>query len=595
MKRNLTVVVLLALIVALPFAFRRSESPGDWVPGDPVLTVISPHNEAIRSEFGRAFSTWHQTHYGRPVKIDWRALGGTTEIMRYLAGEYVSAFRAWRLAEGQSWPGNGGDLILDRRFNPGQPPAGTQAENAVWTVQKELYEAFRQTDDASRFGCRIDVFFGGGVYDHNVAAEQGLIVPPWPADSPPPDLYADAAGGAELIPAALGGEVWRTDRFFGTALSSFGIVFNRDRLTDLGIPDPPARWEDLTDPRYFRQLGVADPTKSGSIAKAFEMIVYEQCSRAVRRAGFDAAAIATFEQRWLENGNNPPPDSPAAYQEAIAQGWREGVSVVQLIGANARYFTDGAGRVPVDVSMGNAAAGLAIDFYGRFQAEVTTPPDGIPHMGYVTPADGAGVSADPISLLRGAASPELGRRFIMFVLGEDGQKLWNYRVGTPGGPQSYALRRLPIRRDFYPCPTNTVFQSRYTQHCRYTADDLGAPGIDPYVQAAGFVYHPRWTGAHFGVHRYLIRAMCMDAGEELHAAWSHILENGGPARQPAAMALLRRLPDLPEPLTWQSAPGLVRRYAPIDFMREWSQFFRRSYREAYAAVVVEPAAKGGRP
>ncbi len=591
MKRNLAVIVMLAVIIALPFCFRRREEPGDWTPGDPVLTVISPHNEAIRHEFGQAFSAWHQARYGQPVRIDWRAIGGTTEIMRYLGAEYVSAFRAWWLAQGRDWPAHGGELILDRRFQPGNPPAAPEARTA-WDRQQALHGAFRAHDDPARFGARIDVFFGGGVYDHGVAAGQGLLVPPWPAESPPPGLLALPDDGPLLIPAGLGGETWRSEHFFGTAMSTFGIVYNLDRLADLGIATPPARWEDLADPRYFRQLGVADPTKSGSIAKAFEMIVHEQCHRAVERAGFTMADAVRFEQLLRAGGEAAATGVPAAYQAAIEAGWQEGLFLVQRIGANARYFTDAAGKVPVDVSMGNAAAGLAIDFYGRYQAEVTTPPGGLPRMHYVTPEGGSSVSADPIGLLRGAREPELGRRFITFVLGEEGQKLWNYRVGAPGGPRTYALRRLPIRRDFYPSTASAHLQARYEAHRPYTVDALGAPAIDPYALAERFHYHSRWTGAHFGVHRYLIRAMCMDAGEELRAAWRHILDHGGPARQPAAMALLQRLPDLPEPLDWQSAPGMVRRHNPIDFMREWTRFFRRSYREAQAAVVTTG---GGRP
>ena len=59
---------------------------------------------------------------------------------------------------------------------------------------------------------------------------------------------------------------------------------------------------------------------------------------------------------------------PVSYQDAIEQGWIDGVRLMQRIGANARYFTDTSTKIPVDVSMGNAAAGLAIDFYGRYQS-----------------------------------------------------------------------------------------------------------------------------------------------------------------------------------------------------------------------------------
>ena len=41
-----------------------------------------------------------------------------------------------------------------------------------------------------------------------------------------------------------------------------------------------------------------------------------------------------------------------------------------LIAANGRYFTDSAPQVPNDVGNGDAAAGIAIDFYGRVYQEV---------------------------------------------------------------------------------------------------------------------------------------------------------------------------------------------------------------------------------
>ena len=96
MVRNVFILLLLAAIIALPFIFRQPPPQGDWKPGDPVLVIVSPHNEAIRYEFAQGFSKWHQAHFGTPVKIDWRNIGGTTEISRYLASEYAAATRAWK-------------------------------------------------------------------------------------------------------------------------------------------------------------------------------------------------------------------------------------------------------------------------------------------------------------------------------------------------------------------------------------------------------------------------------------------------------------------------------------------------------------------
>ena len=48
-------------------------------------------------------------------------------------------------------------------------------------------------------------------------------------------------------------------QWFGTALSSFGIVYNRDVLQHLELPEPRT-WSDLRDPRYRGWIVLADPT-----------------------------------------------------------------------------------------------------------------------------------------------------------------------------------------------------------------------------------------------------------------------------------------------------------------------------------------------
>ena len=588
MFRNLAIVLITAAVVALPFLLRPAEEASAWRPGDPTIVIVTPHNEAVRTEFARGFSAWHHERFGKPVRIDWRAIGGTSEIMRYLVAEYTAAFRTWWKSEGHPWSADAARAIVDRKFKPDHPPAGAGDDPgamAKWNRVRDAHLAFRETDDAANFTAKIDIFFGGGTYDHGKAFRQGLSVPPWPDDASPPDTLRTAEG-AVLIPAGLSGETWRDRAMFGNAVSTFGIVYNFDRLHDLGIENPPRTWRDLTSPAYIRQIGVADPTKSGSIAKAFEMIIHQQCYNAVRDAGYSDRQIDAWESAINDARLDPgvlPHGVPAEYQDAMETGWREGLRVVQLIGANARYFTDSASKVPIDVSTGDAAAGLAIDFYGRYQAECSLSPDGEARMTYVTPAGGSSVSADPISLLRGAENRELAVRFIEFVLSEDGQRLWTYRPGTPGGPHRFALRRLPIRRDFYPSDDAT-FAARAAEHAEHAADPLDDPAVNPYRLAEDFTYRHRWTARHFGVHRDLIRAMCLDAADELKEAWQAIVAHGGPQAQPEAMALLQRLPDVPEPLAWRSALAIPRAHDRLDYMRDWTGFFRASYREARRAV-----------
>lgn len=601
--RHLGILWIAALVVALPFLLREPAEELAWREGDPVLFVISPHNEAIRREFGRAFSAWHAERYGPPVKVEWLAVGGTSEIARYLNAQFVSAARAWWRAPGRPWPPGAAEALHDRRFDPRRPPevpreegetgAAHEARRAAaaqtWEELAALHTAFRATDDPAAFTARIDVFFGGGQYDHAKAFGQGLTVPPWPPGDPPAGLLA-AEDGTPLLPEAVGGETWRGPGYFGAAVSTFGICYNPDRLRDLGVPHPPAAWADLAAPAYLGQLGVADPTKSGSIAKAFEMIVHQQCGNAVARAGFAAADVERFEAAFAA-ARLPPGELPAgvppAYQEAVERGWIDGLNLIRLIGANARYFTDGASQVPIDVSAGRAAAGLAIDFYARYQAECSRAPDGSERMYYVTPPGGSSVSADPVSLLRGAEHRELGVRFLRFVLGEEGQRLWTYRPGEPGGPHTFALRRLPIRRDFYPSE-DPAMQARHEEHARHAADPLGAPDVNPYALAARFTYRPRWTAAHFGIHRDIVKAMCLDAFEELRAAWAAIILRGGPGANPEAMAALLALPGGDDALTWRTALQIPRERDRLAYLRDWTRYFRAQYRRA------EALASGGR-
>ncbi len=581
--KTAAILATCALIVGLPFLLRPRGEFANWHAGDPEVVIISPHNEAIRREFGAAFSAWHREHYGQSVRVDWRTIGGTTEIMRYLSGEYGAAFRAWWKRQNRPWVEGALSAVFDGGFNRKAPPpeAATDAtlRNRVETL-KSMWDAFRGADDAHAFGCGIDLFFGGGTYDHGKACDQGFIVPPWPPEQAPPGLLT-AADGAALIPERMGGEAWRTAAYFGTCLSTFGICYNLDRIRELGLAHPPTAWSDLADPAYRGQIGVGDPMKSGSLAKAFEMIIHEQCRRAVGAAGFSEEDITALEASMARpHRPEAAPDQRAAeYQAAVARGWLNGVRLVQRISANARYFTDAAGKVPIDVSMGAAAAGLAIDFYGRYQAETSRAPDGTARMAYVTPVGGSSVSADPVSLLRGAPHREIAVRFMVFVLGEEGQKLWNYAPGAPGGPRKYALRRLPIRRDFYPSDIPAM-QAACERHAAHTVDPLADPAVNPYALASAFTYRPRWTAAHFSVHRQLIKAMCMDAGDELRAAWQAIVEHGGPAANPAAIAALERLPERPEPLTWESAKTISKRHDPLDYTLEWTLFFRGSYRAA---------------
>lgn len=568
-KRIIGVILAAVIMVALPFIFRKPADAGIWHDGDPVLIAISPHNEAIRQEFADGFSRWHEKKYGKPVRIDWRNIGGTTEIMRYLSSEYIGSMQGWWERQGGHWPANGGSVILA----PAKPAESNALELAIWS-------AFRTNDCPDIASSGIDLFFGGGVFDHNDAEQKGLTVRPWPTDEDiPVGIFRDERG-VELVPKELSGEICRSDVFFGSVLSTFGICANPDRLRDLGIEESPETWKALADTKLFGNVGVTDPTKSGSVSKAFEMIVQQTMTEHMHACGYDEATITSNETAIAKTPDIIKLDDYfAKYQSCVEEGWLKGMNLIRLIGANARYFTDSAGKVPIDVGMGATAAGICIDFFGRFQAEYTRTVDGKTHMTYITPKGGSCVSADPLSLLRGAPNRELAVHFIEYVFSIDGQRLWNTKVGAEGGPGKFALRRLPIRRDFYPSD-DAVFNEAAKINSADSSDDLVSPDVNPFKLADTFTYRPRWSARHFGKQRDIIRAMCLDSGDELRVAWKEIIDHGGPDANPEAMKALLRMPTRPVQLDWNSAVNEYKKIKRLDYMRIWTSEMRANYREA---------------
>jgi ABC-type Fe3+ transport system substrate-binding protein len=531
LRRILIATVPLAIIVALPLAMRR-----DTVQDDPhaeQLVIVSPHNEAIRWEFENAFQKYCRETYNRNVDIDWRTPGGTSEIVRYLRGGYVAAFRQEWERQGKRWSAQVEAACLNRKLKKDD-------------ASPEAWEA-RQAFLASSVGVGIDILYGGGQYDLGNLAKEGVLVPSGVRQRHPEWF----TGKEPILSDGLSGEIWADpeDRYYGACLSSFGICYNLDRLAalDYDIKDPaalPDSWEDLADPRLFGQVGVADPSKSGSITKCFEMLIQQRMAQTVAAAGPNLSR----EQKLA----------------ALSQGWVDAMGLIRRIGGNARYFTFSASKVPVDVARGNLAAGMCIDFYGGTQAEWEQQHVGHQTMRYVTPAGGSSISADPIGILRGAPHRELAELFIDFVLSREGQRLWNYRVGEPGGPEQYALRRPPIRRDMY------------------SAEDrshMSDPDAQPFALAQEFDYHGGWTGPLFGLIRVQLRAMVIDTHPELRRAWRAILDAGGPQAVPDAMAALRTLPfGFAE--ARDEAKHIRMPEERVFRMRAWSEFFRASYLEA---------------
>lgn len=508
------VLVGVAVLVLAPVLLRQEAREAVSARAGDVLVVVTPHNEPIRQEMARGFNRWRREKGRGQVVFDWRSWGGTSDLVRGVVAAYE--------AEGR------------RAAAAGQTPGGVG----------------------------YDVFFGGGVFEHSRMAK-GLIVagpqgPVTVAVLEPLGLPAEML--TQVFPqATLGGEPLYDPelRWVGVALSSFGIVYNRDVLQMLGLGEPRT-WADLIDEKEGRYRGwviLADPAQSGSVATTYETIL--------RR-----------------------------------MGWEEGWAVLRRMGANAQNFVQYASGVPASVAAGEAAAGTCIDFYGRYEAG-TVPGQ---RVGYVDPKGMTAVTADPAAVFHGAPHGELANEFVAWLLSAEAQRLWQRRRGTEGGPQEFELRRLPVRRDLY------VDQEMALWTDAANAFEIAEP-------------LPEGTPSYFSLVAPVMHAMVIDVLPELQAAWTALLEEPDgerkqrmleafdalpqelrvrwpdgelaqswrsamadpkhPRHEEAAAALNELVARLTRP--WQEDPD--RRYQD---QQRWMQFFKAQYEKA--ALGGEPSA-----
>jgi len=299
-----------------------------------MLVVISPHNVDIEKEYETAFSRYHAIHYGKRIKIEWRDVGGgSTAILRHLRNVYANSDRSG-----------------------------------------------------------IDIAWGGGEYNFQVMAEEGILQ----KMKIGPDVIEQIPGvfnGLEMID--------REKRWCGSAVSGFGFLFNQQLLKRMKLKNPE-KWEDLGGAGFFGLVGLADPTMSGSAAASYEMILQ---------------SAKTWEQGWAK--------------------------LLNILG-NVKRFYAGAGDAAEAIPSGEVAISTCIDFYGINR--VSKYPD---TLRYISPKGQTAFNPDPIAILKNPPHPESAQRMVDFILSLPGQALWALPVGHPDGPVRFSLGRLPIRKDVY--------------------------------------------------------------------------------------------------------------------------------------------------
>jgi hypothetical protein len=182
-------------------------------------------------------------------------------------------------------------------------------------------------------------------------------------------------------------------------------------------------------------------------------------------------------------------------------------------------------------------------------------------------------SVDPIALLRGAKNRAVAVAFIEYVLSMDGQKLWNFKPGTPGGPQRFALRRLPVRRDFY----------RETEWRAWRSD----PNEAPFEDGDPLIYRDAWTGRYFREMALIIRIMCQDTHPELKRAWRAIVAAPEP-RRAQALAVMQDLSAVDYGRTTKEIRarlGARNKVEEVRLAKELADFFRKNYARAAAIAA----------
>lgn len=475
MSKKILIFLFLSFVIILPFAFQKG---GDKLVenAEETLVIITPHNEDIRFEFTNGFKEWYFNKTGKKVAFDWRVLGGSQEIFRFLNAQYANAFELyWTKTLKRRWSEGMQDSFANPKITlPNNPKDDTPAQS--------VRRAFLNSNVTSG----IDVLFGGGEIEVSEQAAIGNLVPSGIMELHPHWFTED------VIPEILGGtHYWdRQGRWQGIAQSGFGIIFNRDALSQLDHNDEPNQWNDLADPRFFGEIALADPMVSASSNRIFDMMFQQKVQDVLREKHLDV-------------------NSKSDVAEALNEGWNRALKLIQLVCANGRYFTDSSTKPVLDVSAGDCAVGVSIDFYGLYQEENLRIRSDSSRFGFVYPKGGTVPTADVVAMLRGAPNPQLALAFIEYTLSVEGQKLWAFKIGTPGGPIRHALRRLPIRKDLY---TNEFYDYRSN------------PDLNAYKDVGDFVYHAEWSTPVFKVLRFLIKVAFIDTHKELVRAWKEIID-----------------------------------------------------------------------
>ena len=176
--------------------------------------------------------------------------------------------------------------------------------------------------------------------------------------------------------------------YFGFAISGYGLMWNKNYVQARKLP-APKEWTDLTNPRYYGDLVISAPSRSGTTHLTVEVILQ-------------------------------------------AYDWDKGWALLLNSGGNMGAITERSFGVPEAVISGQYGIGVVIDFFGLSAIASGQPVDFVyPSLTSVVPAS--------VGIVKNAPNMENAKAFVNYLLSEPGQMvLFSPEIG-----------RLPVVPDLY--------------------------------------------------------------------------------------------------------------------------------------------------
>jgi ABC-type Fe3+ transport system substrate-binding protein len=238
----------------------------------------------------------------------------------------------------------------------------------------------------------IDIFWGGGTSTFLELGKEGFLSKYRLPTTLQKEIPEKAAGVALYD---------KTETWYASAMSSFGIFYNKKVLKLEKIPEPKT-WSDLASPVFKENLSLSDPRRSGTATTMNNIILQ-------------------------------------------SQGWEKGWNTLTMIAGNTRHFTQSSSDPIKAIVSADAAASMAIDFY----ANAKIGDLGSANLGFILPDAETVIDPDPIAILKGAPHREVAERFVDFILSAPAQQILILPKGVKGGPKLESLGRMAVNYQAY--------------------------------------------------------------------------------------------------------------------------------------------------